>query len=172
MPATAIIIRQKQVYFNPMTLPHHPHYRFFKDLFSRRNAAEDFIRHYLPTEIIEWLVQEFLVICKDSFIDEALAGHYTDLLYQITLKSQQNAYIYLLFEHESLPEPRIGLDLLRYLVNIWDFLGKQQQKAHYPQYFHWSFTTARRAGGFPHNSETYSQCRKVSSLICPSTATY
>jgi hypothetical protein len=33
-----------------MTLPHHPHDSFFKELFSRPEAAEDFVRHYLPPE--------------------------------------------------------------------------------------------------------------------------
>lgn len=28
-----------------------PHDRFFKDLFSRREAAQDFLRHYLPPEV-------------------------------------------------------------------------------------------------------------------------
>jgi predicted transposase YdaD len=35
-----------------MTLPHHPHDAFFKQLFTRPEVAEDFIRHYLPAEVV------------------------------------------------------------------------------------------------------------------------
>lgn len=54
-----------------------------------------------------------LTITKDSFIDEALAEHYSDLLYRVRLKAEKEAYIYLLFEHESAPAPRVALGLLR-----------------------------------------------------------
>ena len=111
-----------------MTLPHHPHDAFFKQLFTRPGVAEDFIRHYLPAEVVAVLEPGSLTITKDSFIDEALAEHYSDLLYRVQLKAGKEAYVYLLFEHKSVPAPRVALDLLRYLVRIWDFLGKQGNK--------------------------------------------
>jgi predicted transposase/invertase (TIGR01784 family) len=73
-----------------------------------------------------------LTITKDSFIDEALAEHYSDLLYRVQLKTAKAAYIYLLFEHKGAPAPRVALDLLRYMVRIWDFLGKQGNKRSLP----------------------------------------
>ncbi len=73
-----------------------------------------------------------LTITKDSFIDEALAEHYSDLLYRVQLKAGKEAYVYLLFEHKSAPAPRVALDLLRYLVRIWDFLGKRGAKTQLP----------------------------------------
>jgi hypothetical protein len=36
----------------PMTLPYHPHDSFFKELFSHPEAAKDFVRHYLPPEVV------------------------------------------------------------------------------------------------------------------------
>jgi putative YhgA-like transposase len=108
-----------------MTLPHHPYDSFFKELFSRPEAAEDFVCHYLPPEVMSILEPESLTIAKDSFVDETLAEHYSDLLYRVQLKVGKDVYIYLLFEHKSAPAPRVALDLLRYLVRIWDFLGKK-----------------------------------------------
>jgi predicted transposase/invertase (TIGR01784 family) len=105
-----------------MTLPHHPHDAFFKHLFTRPEAAEDFVRHYLPAEVTALLEPGSLTICKDSFVDEALVEHYSGLLYRVNLKTGDETYLYVLFEHKSAPEPRVALDLLRYLVRIWDFL--------------------------------------------------
>jgi predicted transposase/invertase (TIGR01784 family) len=115
-----------------MALPHHPHDAFFKHLFTRPEEAEDFVRHYLPPEVVAVLEPGSLTICKDSFIDEAFAEHYSDLLYRVQLKTSEDTYIYLLFEHKSAPAPRVALDLLRYMVRIWDFLGKQGNKTPLP----------------------------------------
>jgi predicted transposase YdaD len=60
-----------------------------------------------------------LTVAKDNFIDEALAEHYSDLLYRVQLRAGKEAYVYLLFEHKSAPASRVALDLLRYLVRIW-----------------------------------------------------
>jgi predicted transposase YdaD len=75
-----------------MTLPHHPHGAFFKQLFSHPEAAEDFLRHYLPTVVVAELEPSSLVICKDSFVDDAQAGHYSNLRYRVPLKTGDNAY--------------------------------------------------------------------------------
>jgi predicted transposase/invertase (TIGR01784 family) len=45
-----------------------PHDHFFKDLFSRREAARDFLQNYLPVEIVNLLDLSSLEINKDSFI--------------------------------------------------------------------------------------------------------
>jgi hypothetical protein len=76
-----------------MTLPYHPHDSFFKELFSRPEAAKDFVRHYLPPEVVAVLELRSLTIAKDSFIDETLAEHYSDLLYRVQLKVGKEAYI-------------------------------------------------------------------------------
>jgi predicted transposase/invertase (TIGR01784 family) len=115
-----------------MAPSHHPHDAFFKQLFTRPEVAEDFVRHYLPKEVVALLETGTLTITKDSFIDEALAEHYSDLLYRVQLKAGNEAYVYLLFEHKSAPAPRVALDLLRYLVRIWDFLGKRGNKTPLP----------------------------------------
>ncbi len=104
-----------------------PHDRFFKDLFSRQEAAQDFLQHYLPAELATLLDLSTLHISKDSFIDAELQEHFSDLLYQVNLHSGQEACIYLLFEHKSYPDPLIALQLLRYMVRIWEQSLKQQR---------------------------------------------
>ena len=97
-----------------------PHDNIFKYVFRRRKAAEDFITNYLPAEISKQFDLSTLAIRKDSFIDEKLAEHFSDILYEVGLKDGGTGGIYLLFEHKSFPKRQTVLDLLRYMVKIWE----------------------------------------------------
>ena len=97
-----------------------PHDRFFKEMFSRLEVARDFLHHNLPPQIRCNLDLDHLVLKKDSYIDDHLHEHFSDLLFLTRLKDSNEAYIYLLFEHKSYPEPLVAFHLLRYMVQIWD----------------------------------------------------
>jgi hypothetical protein len=56
---------------------------------------------------------------KGSFVDEHLKGRTTDLLYSARIADRE-AFIYFLWEHKSEPERLAPLQVLRYLVRIWD----------------------------------------------------
>jgi len=90
-----------------------PHDRFFKDLLSRPEAAVDFLTNYLPPEIAALLDLSAPELVKDSFVDEELRQHFSDLLYRVNLKRGGDALIYILFEHKSGPDEWIALQLLR-----------------------------------------------------------
>ena len=105
-----------------------PHDKFFKESFSRRETASDFLRHYLPGKIAEALDLSSLEPLKDSFIDKKLQAHYSDLLYSVKLRDGQDIYVYVLFEHKSNPEPMVALQLLRYMVRIWDIALQRRQQ--------------------------------------------
>jgi predicted transposase YdaD len=51
-------------------------------------------------------------------VDEALAQHHSDLLFQVSLNSGDQALAYILLEHKSSPDPGTPLQLLRYIVRI------------------------------------------------------
>jgi len=104
-----------------------PHDAFVKEVFSHKEHAEDFLKNYLPQDICRLIDFDSLTIVKDSFVDEDLKEHFSDLLYEVQLSSRPG-FIYLLFEHKSIPERFTGLQLLRYMVKIWDLYLKQQQE--------------------------------------------
>jgi len=91
------------------------HDKFFKETLSRREAAVDFVVHYLPKDIASLLNVDSLEISKDTFVDKELASHLSDLLY-----GKGSVCVYLLFEHKSFIEPLICLHLLRYMTRIWE----------------------------------------------------
>ena len=103
-----------------MTGIHNPHDKFYKAIFSRPEVAKDFVFRYLPPEITNLLDPDSITLTKDSFIDHALAEQFSDLLYMVNFKSGESAYLYLLFEHKSYPDPLVAFQLLRYMVRIWE----------------------------------------------------
>ena len=108
-----------------------PHDSFFRETFSRREVAEGFLRGYLPTEVVEGIDWETLSIAKDSFIEKALRKHFSDLLYTAHFHGTE-IKIYLLVEHKSHPDYWVPLQLLRYLVRIWELHRKQHPKLPLP----------------------------------------
>lgn len=91
-----------------------PHDSFFKDLFSRQEAAYDFLKHYPPPQVAAALDPDRLEIRKDSFIDPDLQEHFSDILYRIGLAGGGESY----------PDPRIAWQLLRYMTRIWEQADK------------------------------------------------
>lgn len=108
-----------------------PHDSFFRETFSRREVAEGFLRGYLPAEIVAGIDWGTLAIAKDSFIEKSLRKHFSDLLYSAHHQAQ-DIKIYLLVEHKSSPDAWVPLQLLRYLVRIWELHRKQNPKQPLP----------------------------------------
>jgi hypothetical protein len=73
-----------------------------------------------------------LKISNDTFVDKKLEDYFADLLYEIKLKSSYKAaFIYILFEHKSWEEWFTCLQLLKYMVRIWELFLKQNKEAKY-----------------------------------------
>jgi predicted transposase YdaD len=53
-----------------------PHDKFFKDIFTQKEAAQSFLETYLPPDVRAILAVEDLEIRKDSFIDGDLQEHF------------------------------------------------------------------------------------------------
>ncbi len=54
-----------------------------------------------------------------SFVDEALRGTQSDMLFEVELASGGLALVYVLAEHKSRPDPGTPLQLADYMVRIW-----------------------------------------------------
>jgi predicted transposase/invertase (TIGR01784 family) len=104
-----------------------PHDRFFRQAFARPELAADFLRHYLPRPVAALLDPDpaALRLQPGSFVDPDLRQHFSDLLFQAHLAEGSEAYVYVLLEHKSSPDPWVAFQLLRYLVRIWE----QDQRA-------------------------------------------
>lgn len=104
-----------------------PHDRYFREMFSDPAIVEDLLRNYLPAPAVDALDLATLALQQDSFIDEELRQHYTDLLYTVRQRSGAAAQVYILFEHKSYADRLTSFQLLRYLVRIWERMLRQSE---------------------------------------------
>jgi len=115
-----------------MSNPTNIHDSFFKKVLSDRRDADIFLREHLPPDVVELLSPELPELLPGSFVDEVLGQHHTDLLFQIQLKTGQDALAYLLVEHKSSPDEVARLQLLRYVVRILTRCYKENERLPLP----------------------------------------
>ena len=90
---------------------------FFKAVFSQPEHATVFFKSHLPPVIvanIDWLT---LKVLPGSFIKSNLQQVHSDLLFSVRI-GERETFLYLLFEHQSSPDPTMPLRLLGYVVEI------------------------------------------------------
>ena len=92
---------------------------FFKKCLKKKVVAEDFLKNYLPQELLDLINLDKLQISKKSFVNKRLKKYFSDVVYRVELNNQ-NAYIYCLFEHKSYPDKDVSFQLLQYMVRIWE----------------------------------------------------
>jgi Putative transposase, YhgA-like len=95
----------------------HPHDALFKKTFSEVEHAAAEFRAVLPAQLVALTNFSTLALCPGSYVDEALAGSESDLLFSAQVNNQA-ALFYILFEHQSSPDRLMPLRLLRYVVRI------------------------------------------------------
>ena len=105
-----------------------PHDRFFRESFGRPEIARDFLRHYLPPEVLGQVDLDTLSVSKDTYVSKELRAAYSDLVCSAGYRGGE-LRVYLLFEHKSRPEFRTVLQLLRYVVAEGERYFKERPKA-------------------------------------------
>jgi predicted transposase/invertase (TIGR01784 family) len=109
-----------------------PHAKTFEYFFKEKETAASLLKEYLPGEISKNLDFDSLKISNYKFVDKRLKEYFADLLYEIKLKSNhKSAFIYILFEHKCWEDWFVCLQLLKYMVRIWELFLKQNKEAKY-----------------------------------------
>ena len=103
------------------------HDRFFKELFSKKEEVIEFIAKTFPKEIVEKIDLQSLELDKTEYVDSKLRTNYSDIVYNSKYGKNTNIKISLLFEHKSYPETFPHLQLLGYMLKIWETQIKQKQ---------------------------------------------
>nr|VFJ43117.1 MAG: conserved hypothetical protein (putative transposase or invertase) [Candidatus Kentron sp. DK] len=96
----------------------HPHDRFMKDMLSLPERADLLLRERLPEAVTKCLSDDPPEPVQDSFVDERLRQHFSDRLFRVTTVNGQSAFLYVLIEHKSSPDTKVGWQLLKYMVEI------------------------------------------------------
>lgn len=96
-----------------------PHDALFKAAFSEPARAAEALAYALGPQIARLIDFTTLRLIDSSFVDEELRARHADLLYAAQLAGSP-ALFHLLFEHQSGPEWKMALRLLRYMLCDWD----------------------------------------------------
>lgn len=105
---------------SPQSPIQNPHDKLFRHTFSDVEKAADFLKGVLPTHIFSKLDIQSLVQDKDSFVDEKLAGHFADVVYRANYGEKNQLEIAFLFEHKTKQPETPHLQLLRYILQLWE----------------------------------------------------
>ena len=97
---------------------YNPHDAAFRSAFRDRELAKDFFRNYLPEKFTRHIDFNALEITDGTYVDEKLKDKHSDIVYKIRINGL-TAFLYLLFEHQSTPNPMMVFRLLCYMVNLW-----------------------------------------------------
>lgn len=105
--------------------PRKRHDAFFRAVFSDPVHAGALVRDQMPNEIAGLLADKPPVVHLDTFIDEGLWETQADLLLEVELADGGSAFVYVLIEHKSYPDPEVVLQVLGYMVRVWrDYVRK------------------------------------------------
>ncbi len=108
--------------------PHQPHDKLFKTSFSEPETAAAFLKTQVPPALAARLHWDSLRVEAGSFIDEQLHGSESDLLYRVDLEGE-DAFFYVLFEHQRQEDYWLSFRLLGYLLRIWEKFRKGHPSA-------------------------------------------
>ena len=91
---------------------------FFKAVFSQPEHATAFFKSHLPPAITEEIDWPSLRVLPGSFVKSSLQQMHSDLLFSVRI-GERETLLYLLFEHQSTPNPAMPLRLLGYVTEIF-----------------------------------------------------
>ena len=100
-----------------------PHDHLFRSVFGedKEPEAASLLQAYLPPAVSRELRWSSLTWQSVSFIDDRLRDSESDLLYAIRRTADgAPAWVYVLLEHQSTPDPWLRLRLLKYSIRIWE----------------------------------------------------
>ncbi len=101
-----------------------PHDAFFKHMLSDVGSVDAFLREHLHADIAGVLTAALPQRINGSFVSPQLRRYHTDLLFRVCLRTEaggeREALAFIIFEHKSAPDPLTPLQVLGYMLRIWE----------------------------------------------------
>ena len=108
-----------------------PHDQFFRTAMADKRVATQFIKAHLPNDLCKRLDFDCLVMEPRSFINDVRKETTVDILFKTRIDGEE-AYIYLLLEHQSTPDELMPFRILKYSCNAIDYCLKTSKTKKIP----------------------------------------
>ena len=99
----------------------------FKKIIQDEVAAREFLEYYLPVNFKKLVDLTKISVEKESFVEDNLKRRFSDIIYKIKTKDNEEAFIYTLIEHQSEPDDEIRkkhhLGMLEYFLNTYHLIN-------------------------------------------------
>ena len=119
------VLRKKTIKQNSVSKPHD---NAFYSAMSDLRVARDFLEHHLPAVVREKIDFNTLRMHPTTFVDPQLRKLVTDVLYSAEFKDGKNqAFLYVLIEHQSTPDKLMPLRTIEYTCRILNHYTKQHK---------------------------------------------
>ena len=117
-------------------LEHITHDGLFQVFFGVKKVAIDFLRSELPIHLLQQIDLDSMTREDTSFVSTRFNKSYLDIMYSGKLTNKNSLRICYLFEHKSRQPQNAYLQLLDYMLQIWEDYIKQNQKFYiHPKYY-------------------------------------
>ncbi len=103
----------------------------FKEVFSQKRIAKDFIENNIPKEALNIIDLESFELQKDSFISKELQENFSDLIYKVRINNR-DAYICFLLEHKSYKDKLAIFQVQKYILEFWTSTIQKENKEELP----------------------------------------
>ena len=104
-----------------------PHDDFFKVAFSRKDVVEDYIIQFLDKGLAKNIDLQSLTISNNSYVTSQLEEYFADVVWECTYGATKTPIkITFLFEHKSYIPKYPHIQLLRYMLEIWEDCEKNK----------------------------------------------
>ena len=103
------------------------HDSFFKNMFSVKENLQDLLQGTLPRELLKKVHLDTLEYDPTEYVDRELDPYFRDINCNM-LYGDKRVKISLLYEHKSYPSKSIHLQLLRYILNVWESQAGSKQE--------------------------------------------
>ncbi|MEN8155750.1 MAG: Rpn family recombination-promoting nuclease/putative transposase [Bacteroidota bacterium] len=103
------------------------HDSFFKGIFSVKENLQDLLQGTLPPEVISDIHLDTLEYDPTEYVDKELGSYFRDISCNMRY-GDKRIKISLLYEHKSYPAKNTHLQLLRYILNVWESQQDNKQE--------------------------------------------
>jgi predicted transposase/invertase (TIGR01784 family) len=96
------------------------HDKYIKNILGKIENVKSLFENYLPQNLKPLLNLDCLESVKDSFVDEKLKEHFSDLIYKTKTKDGKGVFIYTLIDHKSNYDKFSAVKFLKYVALLYD----------------------------------------------------